>query len=101
MRFISGFRHAVRGLRRSRALAAVAIVSLALGIGPNVTVFSVVREMILDDISAWRPDRLALVDGVSVSYSFYRELRTAGAFADLAFHRGFGDGIWAREGRNE
>jgi hypothetical protein len=35
--------HAFHGLRKSRALAAVAIVSLALSIGANVTVFSVVR----------------------------------------------------------
>jgi putative ABC transport system permease protein len=52
------FSNAVRGLRKSPALAAIAIASLALGIAANVTVFSVVREMILDDLSAWRPDRL-------------------------------------------
>jgi hypothetical protein len=43
---VSDCNHAVRGLRKSPALAAVAIGSLALGIGANVTVFSVVREMI-------------------------------------------------------
>jgi predicted permease len=91
---ISDCRHAVRGLRNSPALAAVAIASLAFGIGANVTVFSVVREMIFDDLSARRPDRLARVEGADVSYTLYRELRRAGAFADLAFHRGFGDRIW-------
>jgi hypothetical protein len=88
------FSRAVRGLRKSPALAAVGIVSLALGIGANVTVFSLIREMILDDLSAWQAERLLRVDGIDVSYTLYRELRTAGAFEDLAFHRGFSDQIW-------
>jgi putative ABC transport system permease protein len=93
--------HAARGLRKSPALAAVAIASLALGIGTNVTVFSVVREMILDDLSARRPDRLAGVEGMDVSYALYRELRTAGVFEGLAFHRGLGDRIWRAGARSE
>jgi predicted permease len=94
-------RRAVRGLSKSPALTAVAIASLSLGIGANVTVYSVVREMILDDVSAQRPDRLAFLDGVSVSYSKYRDLRSAGAFQDLAFHRGLADRIWHSKARNE
>jgi putative ABC transport system permease protein len=98
---MTGFRQVVRGLRKSPALAAVAIGSLAVGIGANVTVFSVVREMILDDLSSQRPDRLARVEGIDVSYTLYRQLRTAGAFQDLAFHRGFGDRIWRTGSRSE
>jgi putative ABC transport system permease protein len=98
---ISEVSHAIRGLGKSPALAAVAVVSLALGIGANVTVYSVVREMILDDVSAWRPDRLAQVEGMEVSYSLYQELRRAGAFEDLAFHRGLHDPIWRMGDRNE
>jgi predicted permease len=94
-------RRAVRGLSKSPALTAVAIASLSLGIGANVTVYSVVREMILDDVSAWRPDRLASLDGVTVSYSMYRDLRSAGAFQELAFHRGLNDRIWHSGARNE
>lgn len=90
---MTGFGQAVRSLRKAPALAAVAIASLALGIGANVTVFSVVREMIPDDLSAWRPDRLARVEGMDISYAQYRQLRTAGAFEDLAFYRNFGDRI--------
>jgi hypothetical protein len=98
---MSDFSHAVRGLRKSPALVTVAILSLALGIGANVTVFSVVREMILDDMSARRPERLARVEGVDVSYGLYRDLRAAGSFQDLAYHRGLGDRIWNAGGRNE
>jgi hypothetical protein len=99
--FIIGFRQAVRSLRKAPALAAVAIASLAVGIGANMIVFSVVREMILDDLSARSPDRLARVEGIDVSYTLYRQLRTAGAFEDLAFYRSFGDRIWRTGNRSE
>src|SRR5580692_11167104 len=94
-------RPALRGLRQSPSLATIAIASLALGIGANVTVFSVVREMILDDLSASRPDRLARVEGIDASYSLYRELRNARAFEDLAFYRGLHNPIWRSGPRNE
>jgi putative ABC transport system permease protein len=92
--------HAARGLRKSPALAAIAIVSLALGIGANVTIYSVVREMILDDISARRPERLARVDA-QVTYAQYRDLRQAGAFQDLAFEAIVGDIDWNTGTRSE
>jgi predicted permease len=85
--------HALRSLRNSPGLAAVGIASLALGIGANVTIYGVVREMILDDLSARRPDRLARV-GAEVSYARYRDLRHAGAFQDLAFESGIGNLNW-------
>ena len=85
--------HALRGLRKSPALVGIGILSLALGIGANVTIYSIVREMILDDVSAQQPDRLARVDA-DVSYSQYRELRDAGVFHDLAFNLGFNDINW-------
>lgn len=94
-------RQALRGLRKSPVLAAVATTSLALGIGANVTVYSVVREMILDDLSARRPDRLARVDGADVSYAEYRDLRAARIFEDLAYERGLSDRIWQAAGRSE
>jgi predicted permease len=95
------FRQAVRSLRKAPGLTAVAIGSLALGIGANVTVFSVVREMILDDMSAQSPDRLVRVEGIDVSYAQYRQLRTAGAFEGLTFYRNFGDRIWHTDNRSE
>src|SRR5216684_2448446 len=98
---LSDLRYAVHGLRKSPVLAPAAIASLALGIGTNVTVFSGVREMILDDLSARQPDRLARVENVNVSYNLYRELQTAGVFEGLAFHRGLGDRIWRASSRGE
>src|SRR5689334_21756525 len=72
-----------RLLRRSPGLSAVAIASLALGIGVNVTVYSIVRELILDDISARQPNRLAYINA-DVPPPLYRDLRAAGVFQDLA-----------------
>jgi putative ABC transport system permease protein len=84
---------AFRSLRRSPVLAAIAVSSLALGIGANVTIYSIVREMVLDDLSARQPDRLARM-AADVPYARYRELRQAGIFQDLAFNLWFTDINW-------
>ncbi|HEY6343530.1 MAG TPA: ABC transporter permease [Bryobacteraceae bacterium] len=66
---------------------------MALGIGANVTIYGIVREMVLDNISAQQPDRLARL-AADVPYSQYRELRDAGVFQDLAFNLGLTDINW-------
>jgi hypothetical protein len=66
---LTDLRHALRGLRKTPAFALIAISSVALGIGVNVTIYSVAREMILDDLSARRPDRLVRLDGVVTTAS--------------------------------
>src|SRR6185369_3830827 len=96
---LADLRHAVRGLCKVPVLSAVAIASLALGIGANVTAYSVAREMILDDISAVQPDRLARIES-GVTYAQYRDLRAAGVFQELAFETGFHQAIWQRSGRS-
>ncbi len=83
----------LRFLRRSPALSAAAIASLALGIGANVTVYSVVREMVFDDLSATQPSRLVRLDATA-SYAQYRDLHAAHVFQDLAFQLNFGDVSW-------
>src|SRR5215469_14017734 len=85
--------HALRGLRWSPGLAAVSACSLALGIGANVTIYSIVREMVLDDVSARQPDRLARM-AAEIPYARYRELRQTGVFQDLAFNIWLNDVNW-------
>ncbi len=76
---MSDLRYAVRGLLKSKVFAAVALASLALGIGANVTVFSVVDTIAFKPLPYVEPDRLVdlhessvtkLCAGCSVGTSF-------------------------------
>jgi putative ABC transport system permease protein len=51
-------RYAVRTMRRAPGVAAVAILSLALGIGANTAIFSLIDTLILRTLPVRQPDRL-------------------------------------------
>jgi len=51
-------RHAFRTLRRHRGFAALAVLSLALGIGANTAIFSLVNALILRPLPVAEPNRL-------------------------------------------
>lgn len=97
---LSDLRHALWGLRKTPAFALIAISSLALGIGVNVTIYSVAREMILDDLSARRPDRLVRLGG-AVTTAQFRDLSHAAVFQSLAFDAGLGNAEWDAGGNRE
>jgi len=50
-------RFGARALRRSPALAAIAVLTLALGIGANTAIFTVVRTVVLRPLPYREPDR--------------------------------------------
>jgi predicted permease len=59
-------RYGLRQLRRTPALSAVAVVSLALGIGANTAIFTLINAVMLQNLPVENPGRLVLFyDGIS------------------------------------
>ena len=89
--FSFDFRDAVRSLRKAPVLTCAAVLSLALGIGANTALFSIVNGLILRPLPVREPARLALVDGDSWTNPIWEQIRARQAEAfDGAF-------AWANE----
>jgi predicted permease len=54
-------RLALRGLRRSPLFASVAILSLALGIGANTAIFTLIDQILLRKLPVYNPDELVML----------------------------------------
>ena len=93
--------YAVRVLRRNPGYALTAMVCLALGIGVNSTVFSMVNELFWQPLPVPHSGRLVIVgrenDGMACSYRDYLEFRQrASAPAGPALFRAGGVRRYAR-----
>src|SRR3982074_1299750 len=58
---LADLRFAVRGLRRSPLFAAVAILSVALGIGANTAIFTLIDQVLLRKLPVSHPEQLVML----------------------------------------
>ncbi len=74
-------RYALRMLAQNRAFAAVAVLSLALGIGANTAIFTLIDYVVLPALPARAPEQLVVLGrnpekpSVSFNYPDYRYIR--------------------------
>jgi predicted permease len=91
-------RYGFRMLAKNPGFAAVAVLSLALGIGANTTIFSIVDKQLLNPWPVKDPGRLAMItmdapklDFNSASYPDYLDIRNqVAAFSDVVAYGGRG-----------
>jgi putative ABC transport system permease protein len=82
---------ATRTLLRAPAFTVVAVLTLALGIGANTAIFSVVRGILLRPFPFSEPDRLVMVGGASPDKPITYNVSPANAYDWRAQNRAFTD----------
>jgi predicted permease len=76
---VQDLRFAVRTLAKSPGFTAAAVLTLALGIGANTAVFSVVRDLLLAPLQVDAPEELALVYWAAPPELRIRQIASNGA----------------------
>jgi predicted permease len=81
--FLQDLRYAARTLRRNAALSAVIVGSLAIGIGANTAIFSVVNALLLEPLPYPEPERLAVLWLRSPGINIPQDWPSPGQFIDV------------------
>ena len=81
--WLQDVRYALRTLRKNVALTVVILASLAVGIGANSAIFSVVDALLLRPLPYPHPDRLAAVWLHSPRIGIFRDWPSPGEYIDL------------------
>ena len=72
---VSDARYGLRMLAASRTFTIVAVLSLALGIGANTAIFTLVNSLLLKTLPVHEPERLVLVTGDSWTNPIWEEIK--------------------------
>jgi predicted permease len=81
--FLQDIRYALRTFRRTAGLTVVIVASLAIGIGANTAVFSVVNALLLEPLPYPDPDRLAVLWLRSPGINIPQDWPSPGQFIDV------------------
>src|SRR5690349_19570874 len=77
------FAYAIRMLRKNPAFAFTAIFTLALAIGANTGVFTIVRSVLLRPLAYHDPDRLVLVTSGATPIRWKELKKSARSYTDI------------------
>ena len=82
---MSDLRLALRGLRRNPLFAAVAILSLALGIGANTAIFTLIDQILLRKLPVKAPDELVMLyqEGIHMGANMGTRMHSYPLYQDL------------------
>src|SRR5947209_20262236 len=81
--WVEDIRYALRALRNNLKLTAVVVASLAIGVGANSAVFSVVDALLLRPLPYPQPDKLVAIWLHSPALGIFRDWPSPGQFIDL------------------
>jgi predicted permease len=72
---VQDFRDALRALKATPVISAVAILSLALGVGANTAIFSLVDSVLLKNLPVRDPERLVILTDGSWTNPIWEQIR--------------------------